>query len=288
MKRSTGFLLFVFGSLLGYAQDTLLSPSEFTAACAASFRQTEPDLQVEVVGDLQLKVTSSLGHTSGSFLDNAYTQYLQDPTAKEHLIHRMIRSALESNSTDPGKPDPSTIVPVIKDRPWLEEVRRSILERGDQPPELVYESLNDELVIIYAQDLPVNIQYLEPSAFRALGLDTSALRALACGNLERRLPSIERHVYNGTYMLTAGGNYEASLILLDFIWTDSSLVINGEPVFAIPSRDLLFITGSLDEEGLSKVRELAAEASVQGAYRLTPQLFVRRNGRIEKFSDAPK
>jgi uncharacterized protein YtpQ (UPF0354 family) len=86
-------------------------------------------------------------------------------------------------------------------------------------------------------------------------------------------------------MLTAGGDYEASLLLLDSIWSGGEMELKGEMVVAIPTRDLLLVTGSKDPEGIEKVKRMVKEAS-SGAYRLTQKLFVYRSGRFEEFTGA--
>jgi uncharacterized protein YtpQ (UPF0354 family) len=79
-------------------------------------------------------------------------------------------------------------------------------------------------------------------------------------------------------MVTAGGTYEASLLLFDSIWSSDNFNVDGELVVAIPSRDLLLVTGSRDKEGLEQLRKLAVKTVEEASYRLTPELFVRKEG----------
>jgi uncharacterized protein YtpQ (UPF0354 family) len=95
---------------------------------------------------------------------------------------------------------------------------------------------------------------------------------------------MERHGNNGFYMMSAGGYYEASLLLLDWIWRDVRMVVKGDIVVAIPTRDVLLVTGSQDPEGLAKVKQIVADASNRGTYRLTSKLFVYRDGRFDEFT----
>jgi hypothetical protein len=86
-------------------------------------------------------------------------------------------------------------------------------------------------------------------------------------------------------MLTAGGNYEASLLLLDSIWSGLEKEVIGEVVVSVPTRDLLVVTGSGDSAGLERIKRLAKDASGRLSYRLTPKLFVYRNGKFEEFTE---
>jgi uncharacterized protein YtpQ (UPF0354 family) len=114
-------------------------------------------------------------------------------------------------------------------------------------------------------------------------IDRKELRGLACENLKRLLPKIERSGTNGLYMFTAGGDYEASLLLLDSVWSDVQKDVRGDVVVAIPTRDLLLVTGSQDTQGIEKVKQLVHKASVEGSYRLATKLFVFHDGRLEEF-----
>jgi uncharacterized protein YtpQ (UPF0354 family) len=85
-------------------------------------------------------------------------------------------------------------------------------------------------------------------------------------------------------MITAGGNFEASLILLDDIWTKENMPVDGQIVIAIPTRDLLLVTGSKNIEGISKIKSMAAEAWGQGPYQLLPDLFIWNGKRFEPYN----
>jgi uncharacterized protein YtpQ (UPF0354 family) len=142
----------------------------------------------------------------------------------------------------------------------------------------VWEEYNSELLIFYAEDTPKTIRYLSDSDLRSLGLSRKELRRLGIRNLLSMLPSIELHGEDGVFMMTAGGDYEASLILADSIWDSGQVKVDGDVVVAIPSRDLLLICGSRHAAAIAKVREMATKMASESPYRLTPTLFVRRKG----------
>ena len=111
-------------------------------------------------------------------------------------------------------------------------------------PDNVYEDLNSDLIILYAEDSQKNIRYLTPADLEKVNIDRKELRNLACENLKKLLPKIERQGANGLYMITAGGDYEASLLLFGSMWIDMQKDVHGDVVVAIPTRDLLIVTGS--------------------------------------------
>lgn len=287
MKRLLQAGLAALGLCSGCSKSDVLTPTQFTNEFAHELRTASPGLRVEVVKDMELKVTTADGRESTSFLDNAYDTYKLDPKSKQEVIKKFVAAGLETIATL-GKSEPvdrKLIVPVIKDRPWLEETRQALAARGATKfPEHVYEDLNADLIILYAEDSPKNIRYVGPKDLEDAHIERKELRTLACENLKRLLPKIERHGTNGLFMMVAGGDYEASLLLLDSIWVDIKKEVHGDVVVAIPSRDLLIVTGSEDSQGIEKVKKIVEDSFAKGAYRLTKKLFVFREGKLDEFT----
>lgn len=271
----------------GCSKSGVEPPGAFTAEFAAVLQKAEPACQVKILGALQLEVTRPGEIDFNAYLDNAYDAYRAEPGAKDDIIRRFVGADVETVTARQGEHelDVSRIVPIVKDRAWLEETGKSMQQSGAKElPDTVYEDLNAELVIIYAEDTPRTIRYLTPAALAKAHLERKNLRALACANLQRLLPKINRPGANGVYMITAGGVYESSLLLLDSVWADVQKDVQGEIVVAIPTRDLLLVTGSRDAKGIETVKQLARKASAEGSYRLTTQLFVFHDGKLEEFN----
>jgi hypothetical protein len=269
--------------LFSQAASAALTPEAFTREYAAKLRAAMPGRQVEVLGPLELRVTGGQGPEYSSFLDNAYGEYLQNPDARDEILERRVAAALEMASDVPPLVA-ANIVPIVKDRAWIAETAAAALKNGaEKPPSHVVEDLNDVLVIVYAEDTPLNIRYFGPDDLKKAGIERGKLRALAVENLRRLLPKVELHDAGEIKMLTAGGNYEACLLLLDNIWDAKTLGVNGEIVVAVPSRDLLLITGSHNEQGVAQMREIVEEVVGENPYSLTSELFVHRKGRFVRF-----
>jgi uncharacterized protein YtpQ (UPF0354 family) len=291
MKRWIRAALAVLGICSSCAKAGILTPGQFTAEVADMFRKSAPAVKVEIVKDLQLKITTPANRESTAYLDNAYGTYKLDPNAKDAVIKRFVTAGVETvgRMQSPESLDVNRIVPVVKDRAWLKEMGKVLLSRGaKEMPENVYDDLNADLVVLYAEDTPRNIRYLEVKDLEQAHIDRKELRRLACANLQRLLPKIDRRGANGIYMVTAGGDYEASLLLFDSMWNDFKQHVKGDVVVAIPARDLLIVTGSEDPVGLDKMRQMVAHAFTNASYRLTSQLFVYRNGKFQEFSPVQK
>ena len=266
--------------------ETPLSAVDFSRLYGAYLKRMAPDCRFESAGELQLRVSFGEKGSHTVFLDNAYSQYLAHPERRDEILEVYIGSLLEALQEETHKIDAERIVPVIKDRGWLEGVKESLLARGadaESLPDYVSENYNSELAIFFAEDNERNIRYLTEDAFEELQIDRETLRERAIANLRRLVPQIEVMGEGGTYMITAGGDYEASLILIDSVWEDGRMEVDGEILVAIPARDLLIVSGTGNPEAIERLRQVASEGNAQFAYNLSPVLFVRRNGVFEVF-----
>ncbi len=269
--------------LAGCAPRTVLTPEEFTEEYAAEMRKAFPEMKIVVKGDKELAISDAAGNERQSFLDNCYREYCATPAEKAAIMRKFLAAFGEMGAVKDSI-DPARITPVLKDRAWVGEIQATLAGRGKhQHPELVYADLNAELVVVYAEDSPKNLRYLTPKELEAAKLTKNDLRALAVRKLRALLPKLEITGNDGRYMITADGTYEASLLLLDELWTGEKMTVEGEFVVALPARDLLLVTGSRNKEGLARLQEIAHKTVAEGSYRLTEDLFIRRNGRFEKF-----
>jgi uncharacterized protein YtpQ (UPF0354 family) len=262
-----------------------LSPERFTQRYAAEMRKAAPQLTITISAPLELKVKEQDGYEVTSFLDNAYNHYRRAPEQRDAVIAKYITSFLEGRAAR-GKPiDKARIVPVIKDKNYLAEIQKSLAERGQKAPEFMdlHEEYNSELWIFFAEDTPANMRFLSRKDLVALDLDTNSVRAVAVKNLPALIPRPQLTESNGFYRLQAGGDYDASLLLLDKIWSTGQIQVDGEIVVAVPARDMLLITGSSNSVAVAKVRELAKNMAADAPYRLTPELFVYSAGKFEVF-----
>ncbi len=272
-------VLCVFGVVRLRAREPL-SRAEFTREFAKRLGSALPGSTVDIKAEGELRVTNAKGKESTMFLDNAYADYVRDPKTLSAVIQKYGAGLAEFPGSEAAL-DRSRIVPIIKDRKWLAEMRESLQARGaEQPPENVFDDLNEELVVVYAEDNPKSIRYLTPKNLQDTGVAREELRGLAVENLQRLLPRIEVLPGPLVSMVKADGNYEASLLLFDGIWSSGSgqIRVDGDFVVAIPTRDLLLVTGSRNPAGIAKLRELAGRAVRESSYHLTDQLFVCRNG----------
>lgn len=287
MTRLIALLIFTL-ALPGLLQAKTFTPDEFADAYVKAVAAVRPSFSVARKEALSLSIKVPSGRAITIFLDNAYRDYMADPDQLDAILNKYV-SAMVETAERTNAVDRSRIVPVVKDRQWLVVMEKAATQQhkrsavGD-----LYESLNDELVVLYAEDNPRNIHYIGPKEVADLGIAHKELRALAILNLRGLIPKIEFHRGAMFSSITAGNDYETSLLLFDDVWAKASTMVDGEVVVAVPARGLLLFAGSRNRAGVAQLRAVAAKAAREEKYAITPSLFVRRNGQLVRFdANAP-
>jgi uncharacterized protein YtpQ (UPF0354 family) len=275
------FALIAFAGSAGPAAAETLTARAFTEAVAQAAQSSLPSTKVTVTGDLEFVLKYANGASATSNLTNAYADYKRDPRTLNRLINAQIAALMEAGGDANGLPkiERSLIVPVIRGRQWVEDME----QRGrEKAPPLVplAEPLNSELFVVYAEDRPGVLRFL--STRDDVG-DRTKLRDLAVANLSILLPKIEMRVgADGVFLISAGGDFEASLLVIDSLWTSGQIKVDGEIVAAVPAKDTLLVTGTNNHAGIARMRRVAADVAA-GSYGLTSSLFVRRSGKWMTF-----
>ncbi len=267
------------------AAQSLVSRDKFTMLYMDVLRAAAPEIEVQVTGPMELTIEHD-GNEVRAYLDNAYARYSAAPDMLDQVIGDYVAATVEQVVAPPAGGDVTRIVPVIKGATYLQELNAGAV--GDEVVLIAHEPYNDDLIILYAEDTPRNIRYLGDEDLADMGVDRAGLREAAIANLDRLLPAIEARGDDGIYMLVADGNYEASLLLFDDIWSNDTWTTGGTPVagevvVTVPARDVLVVTGSRDAEGIATLRDIARDIVASDPYSLTDQLFVYRNGRFQPF-----
>jgi hypothetical protein len=118
-----------------------------------------------------------------------------------------------------------------------------------------------------------------------LGLTERTLRSRALHNLDAMLGGVSLHGSFPALMVSFGG-IESSLLLADAFW--ERIDLPGDPVVAVPARDVLLITGSESVAGLAKARRCVERVHFAGTHHLLVRdLLERRGDRWVQYDEAP-
>jgi len=252
-----------------------LTQDEFTQLVAERIASECPEASVTIKGPLEMLVTAN-GTEYRCFLHNAWKQCADKPLQRSNVcsLHlASLKGTLARSAGADQELDKSRIVPVVKDTQYLRDVGRL----SDGKSILMAKALAADLYVVYAIDGEGQIRYPRQEDFHKAGLDIDHLHALAVANLDRIIGKVERHGEGPTYMLTADGTYEASLLLLDDIWVKREKDVKGNLVAAVPCRDVLLYTGDKSGDGVQKLRQAAVRLERESAYPISTRLLIRRD-----------
>ena len=231
------------------SQNSVLTKEEFVKIYLDSLRKRNPEIRFKLNPDLSISSSKNdleLKH----YADNAYSEYQLEPDSIIEVISRYVTSSSDMY-VDRKTINVMNIVPVIKPIDYLDEIAK--LSKDGKVSHIV-EKYNDQLIIMYAEDSKNNIRFLIDDQFKTLSIPRDSLKSIALANFDKIMSNIKKQGGDGVFMVIAGGNYEASLILLPSLWTKENFPVDGGFVIAIPNRDLLFVTGSKDKKGISRIK----------------------------------
>ena len=229
---------------------------------------------MEMTSESTVRIRHSSGKESTAFMDNAWLTYSRDTDSRREMLERYARTVTKiDDSADPLARE--NVVAIVKDSTYM--------AMFNPEHNVASEHLCGDLWIVYAEDLPDRTSSLLKDRLQDAGIADNELHNLATENLHRILPPAQRHGDGPWYMLTAGGDYTASLLLFDGLWDDLGDSVEGSVVAVAPSRDVLLYTGSQSKEGLAAIRQQAAEILATGNYLIAETLITRRSGRWEVF-----
>lgn len=279
------FKLLKAGEPKSVARQPAMSPppmgrGPFADAYANFVRRHAPEISVARV-DAGVSLAWRDGGTMSQYLNNAYINYRNDPTALTVVFEAELAAARQTVASVDAKAalDLALVLPVVKTEDWLASV---IKQRGadqDRQKDLLVQPLTAGLIVVYAQDLPDSIEYVKRGDL-VEGVDEAVLSARARANLEARVPAMTINGADGRYRIELDGFFDVSLMLIVSTWVDR-LDLAGDPVFALPCRDQLMVCGSENREAVSELAEIAPHIAADSSYQITNQLLVLRKGQLQ-------
>lgn len=169
----------------------------------------------------------------------------------------------------------ASIVPVIRHADYLQDTLELMDSSNSDisKSRLYFERLNTELVVLYVEAMDGKLRFLSEQDIDGLTLERKSLREKSIENLKTILPQIGLERYDDTYIVSAGGSFESSLILLDSFWDSGNLDVDGDIVVAIPARDWVLVTGSSNAVGIEKVKTVGNKVFKYSSYLISKAIF---------------
>lgn len=241
----------------------------FAERIAARIRARHPAAQVDYVdGDARaLEVRWPDGGQATASLDNLWRSYRQ--SGGEGLEPELARW-IEILAPLPDEARAAArLVALVRPAAMLVS---AMSQTGGAGRLVAFPLVGQELFVVIARDCPDRIELLTSTERDELGGTDEELFVTAVKNVLGDL-SIQRHGDGPVWMLTAGGNYEASLLLHAGLWRDLSDQVHGELLVSVPCRDLVYYTGSDEPGGLALLQRITDRMHRSGSYPISPSVL---------------
>jgi hypothetical protein len=143
----------------------------------------------------------------------------------------------------------------VTSKPGRSEVE---LSEPDCP---VLRELNNGLLVSYVVDTGNEFTYVQNRHLAQEKITPDELHAIGIGNLVSEAGSrgiqVSTHPNGEMFAVLMGGNFEASLILVDALWDEGfRQFVSGDYVVAVPARDILAFCDAGSAAGLKELRAL--------------------------------
>jgi hypothetical protein len=195
--------------------------------------------------------------------------------ASTFLIAAAPLVALSFPCATPSEVNPERVIPIVRSSAYVSALRPPA---GYEQPNRY---LNAELVVLFVEDTPGAIApLLVPEGGSECWRGPNALNE-ALKNLVGILGSVRSTEFaDGIILVTAGGNYEASLVLAPAFLRRLTSDIEGDLLIGLPNRDILFIAERRNLSAVSHLRTRVAKLYSVGEHKLSPRLFVLSGSKL--------
>lgn len=243
----------------------ILTEEEFVNKLGEKLESSIDGLEVSLHASTQLLLGYKNYRKIFSYSEE-YQKYLENPDSIDE-IHTNVKSAFLS-LVELTKVDAEKILPRIENKQFIKEH----IEGNSVMDNVLYRQINEELVVLFVEEREDKFYPLQKSDLADLNYSMEELFLKAANNLAN-LPGIQSHDTNGLIRVSAGGIYESSFILLD-LFLRKQFSVPGYIVAAIPTRDTFFVTGSEDQENISKLYDIIKKLKEEGHPIISDKIFL--------------
>lgn len=212
----------------------------------------------------------------GSFfnLHNAYRAYCDSKgVQRQHALQRYVFALASSGQGTPQQM--SEVRPllraIIRSRSSIEEVRLHHLraDGNDDAHRPSFLPFGDDCAVLLALDHPDAISTLTNGPEAAWQLTFEQALAIAMENLRDEADNFTELV-QGVYGGAWADGYDISRALLPDML--ERVPVRGRPVFMMPTRDTLLVTGDNDDDGMQKMVDLC-HLAIQNGRLISPHMY---------------
>lgn len=214
------------------------------------------------------------------FLANAYSDYRAARRSdRATVIARYARglaaqSALDEPSLDAVR---AKLMPVIRNLASILDVHREQMGGVREGSALLFRSYGPDCVELLATDQAEVTKVLTRGPSKEWEINLDEALHIAHANLRAATTDAWTECAPGVYRGQWGDGYDSSRALMPDVLERAP--VKGRPVFMIPTRDVLLVTGDRDQAGLLSMLDLAHEAFGNGGRWISAHIFCHDDAR---------
>ncbi|MCU9949730.1 hypothetical protein [Pseudomonas sp. PDM13] len=218
-------------------------------------------------------------------LHNAYREYCSQRGARRRETLNNYIAALCENQRSRALPLDEArplLLPVIRSRGMIEELRlHQVRTEGDDLDfSPVYLPMGDDAVVLLAIDHPESTATLVQGPDKSWGITLEEGLAIALTNLRDTTADSFVEVVPGLFRGDWNDSYDISRIFLPDVL--ERLPLKGRPVFMVPSRETLLVTGDHDGHALAAMVELSLQSASEGR-AISTGLYCYEDGKVATY-----
>lgn len=165
----------------------------------------------------------------------------------------------------------------------LSKVRQDVVYEAPEV-ELVINNICEDLNCLYAIDSGNSYEIIQHRHLNAWQIDQSELEQIALDNLTTlTMTNLSVQGDANGLMFVLNGSLEAAIVLMDQVWDQLEGQIGETIVIAVPSRDVLLVTGASNDTMLESFEKTAADIYKSADYPLSKNFFIREAGTWKLF-----
>ena len=264
-----------------------LTAAEFTRLYGDALQAALPQSKVSVTAPLNLavRVAATDQHDCKVDLTKLWQACKDKPGSREDLATPKVQAFYGMvkfiNQPLAGEEYADKLVPLVRG----EKLIQAITGNGTDKTGLYYDKIFGDLYCVYAVDdqqeiKPVREDYLTNYA----KVKKEELKTISLRNLQRIVADkITLRADGPISIVSVGGVYEPSLILLDKVVRHLAAHVKGRLIVAVPTRDSLFICGDETPTALTKLQEATSRAFAKTKLPISDKLYVLDQGQWKVF-----
>ena len=265
-----------------------MSEFEFTQYLREEVSKSNKKLRILIFDELIL----GSKFNNASFLHNLkddYPNYTSNPESLEQIVEELTFRVDSIHAPNLNyKIDSTKIVPLLKPKNFL-----NTLVTSDEG-ELVYDTFNDELIIVYVEDQDsgyLGYRFFSANELKRIGYETGNLYDLSLRNLKAMLEDFseyildqEKYRFYRSVGHDGGGKYLSSLLLFpDFLEREKKR-LRQNFVVGLPKSNQLIIVAKKNRAGIGEIRRYAASNYfLKEDELLTKKLYLWDGNKFKRF-----